>query len=144
MRRLFFILLILLLPLRGWAGDAMAIHMALPAPLQQAPVLDVVGHMDHAQGTAHVHSGENPVLTATAGDCAGHGGPDGTSQTDAADCASCSMCQTCQTCQTCHTVAVVNTMVVADHGSAPRAAPQRPAQGFASADGALALKPPTA
>lgn len=47
-------------------------------------------------------------------------------------------------CQNCHTVAVLMSMVVPDHGPVPLAAPQLVAQGFTSADGALALKPPTA
>jgi len=136
MRRLFFVLLVLLLPLRGWSGDAMAIHMALPAPIQQVSGVDVVGHLDLGEDSAHVYAMASAVMSA-AGDCASHGDTQETGSTDMADCGTCSMCQTC------HTVAVLISMAVPDHGPVPLAAPQHVAHGFSSADGALALKPPT-
>lgn len=115
MRRWFFLLLIVLLPLRGWIGDAMAMQMALPDP------------------HAHVSA---PAL-AGAGDCNGHAGAQ-----DAGDPIDGAHCDTCTLCQSCHTVAVLPAPEWLAATQAGPVAPAATMHVFASADRALFLKPP--
>lgn len=133
MRRWFFVLLILLLPLRGWVGDAMAMQMALPGP--HAPATGAMQHGDGDSGPAHTHT--NSVASAAAGDCGAHTAGQGTSdEMDATHCVACAMCQSC------HTVAV---LLSPDALTATQTSPASPAATmhvFASADRALLLKPP--
>lgn len=134
MRRWFFVLLILLLPLRGWVGDAMAVQMAVPN--QHAPAAGVMQHVDAASDSAHNHSGFS-VTPAAADDCGGHTSALGTGDDmDAAHCEACAMCQTC------HTVAV---MLLPELLAAAQVSPTSPPTSmhvYSSADRALLLKPP--
>ena len=124
-------LLIMLLPLRGWVGDAMAMQMALPG--QHAAVSSA---MQHANGdSAHAQMGS--MDSAAAGDCGGHtGAQDAGDEADAAHCEACAMCQTC------HTVAVLLLPDFLAGAQASPMSPSAPMKVFASADRALLLKPP--
>lgn len=133
MRRWFFVLLIMLLPLRGWIGDAMAVQMALPG--QHAPVSGAMQHADGDSGPAHTHG--SSVALATADDCGDHTGAQiADDAMDAAHCEACAMCQTC------HTVAM---LLLPELLAATLVSPISPSANmhiFASADRALLLKPP--
>lgn len=145
MRHLIFALMIALLPLRGWVGDAMATQMAAShaqhqhrqaeAPEQSAT--KTIAASAHHMGPGG-HSGHEEVTaeaTLAMHDCAGQT-PD--SATHAGDAG----CESCAACQACHTVAL--SLATPDHSpvfnarSLPHPAPDR----FASADAALGQKPP--
>lgn len=137
MRPLFFALMIALLLLRGWVGDAMANSMAL-APLQPSQLASELRQL--AAKTAETaavrtaYEAAHPAAPDAAPDCAGHA----TANDDAAS----THCQTCDACQACHSVAL--TPPAAHPGAAfnPRAQPSAPAARFASADPASGQKPP--
>lgn len=58
MRVFWIVLLIALLPLRGWVGDAMALGMATSAPVQTASVAAAGDDCPHHASEAHAdHSG---------------------------------------------------------------------------------------
>lgn len=162
MHRIALILMILLLPLRGWAGDLMATNMAAghltvllqAAQKKSAPsdATESIATQAHGTGaTAHFHSknADSRVLselepvtkTQTMHDCgdmqtATDTGHENSSTIISMDCGSCSSCQAC------HTVAL---SVVAEKSIAifnPAALPDAAAQTFASADAALSQKPP--
>lgn len=137
MRHLILILMIALLPLRGWAGDVMATGMAAEKVQQMQqersatesiatqahPAIDTAG-FDHASA---VH-----VATPAVADCAGHG----------AEVADASHCDTCSACQACHTVAIADSAPAVPPTFQAFAPPQAAAYQFASADAALRQKPP--
>ncbi len=134
MRRWFFLLMILLLPLRGWVGDAMAMQMAVPGP--HAPATGVMQHHADA-GSDAAHAQASSVTLASADDCGGHVNALGTDDDmDAAHCEACAMCQTC------HTVAVLLLPQVLAAAQVSPTSPPAAMQVFASADRALLLKPP--
>ena len=132
MRRWFFVLLILLLPLRGWVGNAMAMQMALPG--QYVPVSGAMQHTDSGSEHSHLRA----IALAAADDCGGHANIQGPGDDmDAAHCEACAMCQSC------HTVAVLLLPeLVAAHQVSPTSPPAT-MHVFASADRALLLKPPS-
>ena len=133
MRRLLFVLLILLLPLRGWVGDAMATQMALSG--QHAPASGAMQHADSDSEPAH--SLVTIIASAAAEDCAGHTGAQDTGdESDAAHCEACAMCQTC------HTVAVLQPPALLAATQSSPTSPPAIMQVFTSADRALFLKPP--
>ncbi len=118
-------LAILLLPLRGWLGDAMAIEAAQPAPIGHAThtmqadehaMHDMAGHAHdthHSDGAA-----AEPAHT-----------PD--------DCHT-----TCGDCQLCHSVAIALWPELAALVAAPRTAPAFAPAAFVSAQPKPGLKPP--
>ena len=132
MRVLLLALMIALLPVRGWIGDAMATGMATGM---------AAGQLQHQPEAAksiasHAHEAVEPAAAqAVTDDCASHAAG-GTSHTADAHCGSCSVCQACQTVAL-STMAPDLTPVV-HRFTRPRAvAPQ-----FASAEAALGQKPP--
>lgn len=133
MRRWFFVLLIMLLPLRGWVGDAMAMQMALPG--QHAPASGVMQHADSGSEPAHSHM--ITIALAASDDCGSHTGAQ-----DTGDAMETAHCEACAMCQTCHTVAVLllPELVAATQVSPVTLPTAMPV--FASADRALLLKPP--
>ena len=122
MRRLFIILMIVLLPLRSWAGDLMAVSMSAHAvAVASSPVVAKHAAVD-------------------AKDCADHVAPFvETADSGAADDGH---CKTCVTCQICHSALLLSVATVAT--SAPGASHLKPpvAAGFASAQLANSVKPP--
>ncbi|MEO8015311.1 MAG: hypothetical protein ABI642_14315 [Polaromonas sp.] len=136
MRHLFLIFMIALLPLRGWASDAMATGMVTALVQQQTAAKTPATHAHQAGVKAH-QDAETLVAdpARTAADCASHaaGGNDHADDTH---------CSTCSVCQACHTVAL--TPAAADVNTAfnPRTLPRAVACQFVSAEHALGEKPP--
>jgi hypothetical protein len=119
MRVLLLVLAIVLLPLRGWVGDAMML-----APAQQASA----GPAMHAMHSSDAHA-----------DAIDHGAMhDSNSDSDAGPHAH----TTCDTCQFCHSVAVTAWPGVPMPAEAPRHAPTAQATVFASAEALQGFKPP--
>ena len=138
MRHLFLIIMIALLPLRGWASDAMATGMAATQAQQMQSVATnmLATHTDAASAKAHF---DLEIMTTaadpTAADCSGHALA---AESHAAD----THCKSCSVCQDCHTVALspvpAGVSAVFNPGTLPRAA----AAQFSSAQTALGKKPP--
>lgn len=143
MRHLLLALMIALLPLRGWVGDAMATQMAA-AHVQHGQLVSAehsatktIAASAHHMG-AEGHSGHeetSPEATMAMHDCAGHTTDSGTPANDAG-------CESCAACQACHTVAL--SLAAPDHSPVFKGRSLlRPASDqFASADAALGQKPP--
>lgn len=132
MRRLFFAIMIVLLPMRAWAGDAMAMRMVIP-PSTQNFAAAASEPLESAYGSAMLVNATAVAPPTAAADCSVDG------KLAAADG---SHCPTCSVCQSCHTLAVLMPAVVmgatvigtnAAHVATPR---------VASAVLALELKPP--
>lgn len=152
MRFLLFALMIALLPLRGWVGDAMATEMTLAQSWQQTTIKGVASnnhgtwintHFDHKivilnalHGAKARHEAQMPLPPLAARNCAGHAfaghGP------------SASMtCDACVACQACHTAALgPHAARLLDTAFRIRALPGGPTARFASADTARDQKPP--
>lgn len=137
MRHLFLALLIALLPLRGWIGDAMATQMAAGQlqhhQMQAAPPAN---HGHEAMDAMHAgHQEAAAEMPMAQHDCAGQADEGGNHAADG-------HCETCAACQACHTVALSPTapglVAVFSAPTLPRPA----ADQFASADAALGQKPP--
>lgn len=120
MRILVLVLAIVLLPLRGWMGGAMAMETA-PAAVSQAAVAGADA-MPPCHEAADAASAAHP---------AGHDAPG-----DASHHAQCSLCQLC------HSAAMTGDTPAAPAAAPARAQPQAPAQRFASALPQQADKPP--
>lgn len=138
MRCFLLALLIALMPLRGWAGDAMATQMAAVAVVQQGPVAHAGGADADASGApVHEHAVSETASAKTAApDCAEHTSLQTASSSDN------SHCQTCVVCQTCHSVALLLPTFAGDMTPVPTVVPQSAAPSFTSAERALRLKPP--
>lgn len=138
MRRLTFLVMIALLMLRGWMGEAMATGMAL-APLQPVPVATTViaahAHEISAQAHSDHETAEPGAFQATQAlhDCAGD---------PVHDDAPHAQCGACAACQTCHTVALTPRAASAHPVFSARTLPRAKAAHFASADTARGQKPP--
>jgi hypothetical protein len=125
MRRWFILLMIALLPIRGWVGDAMAADMLTQrlhtlAPVQAATTQPADAHADcHGKTVAH-----NPAQ------------PVAGNAPDIADCGSCASCQVC------HSLVLAAASGTASAVSAPHAAPPVRGTHFASAEPTRGFKPP--
>lgn len=129
MRRIFLILLITLLPLRGWAGAVMSVEMALQNRVAAHHAVDGAGlNSVSAVKTSDCH--EQMAVTGGSGPSESHGTlPSG-------------QCNTCVACQICHTVALTGAPLIQ---FAPSTLSPPQALGgtrFASATLAAYLKPP--
>ena len=126
MRHFFLILMIALLPLRGWVSDAMATDMAAAGAQQTQQVAT-------KSMVASLHEAVEKTTLAAA-DCADHALGAEPHAPDA-------HCDSCSACQACHTVALSPEAAVAavfNLRTPPRAAVAR----FASAEAAPGQKPP--
>ena len=135
MRTLFLALMIALLPVRGWLGDAMAIEMVR----HSMPAAEAVAGVAQAATEAHCHEAGDMAMNAMdnashADHAMGDGGDN--------DHASHQGCGTCTACQVCHSVALGGTELRGIAHDAPQAAPAAPAARFASTEPFLGLKPP--
>ena len=148
MRHLMLALMIVLLPLRGWVGDAMATGMATGMATNMATGLlnqsvqhplnaikSIAGHTHAAGAESHLdHQTAAHEPAQSTHDCAGHVAAQGTDTDD--------HCSTCGACQACHTVALsppgaelnvcFSAATVSPTGTTP----------FTSAAAALGQKPP--
>jgi hypothetical protein len=135
MRTLLLALMIALLPIRGWLGDAMAVEMVrhtLPA----ASLLAQEASTASAAADAHCHE----AMEASDGGMATMAHHDeGSSSDHGTDHQGCG---TCTVCQVCHTVALGGTPLIDIVHGAPQAPPAAHAARFASAEPVLGLKPP--
>ncbi|MEO5738658.1 MAG: hypothetical protein ABIQ82_14530 [Variovorax sp.] len=114
-------LAILLLPLRGWLGDAMALQNVQPQQTMAAEASTAMHAMHDMADMAHDDASHPPAAhTPAAPDC----------QT------------TCTHCQLCHSVAMTVWPELALLGEAPREAPSFRPVVFASAEPARGFKPP--
>jgi hypothetical protein len=141
MRALLFVLMIALLLLRGWTGDAMANDMALASlhQPQQSTTKTIAAHAYGISEKAHFHP-ESAIPEASnaaqaAHDCAGHAA-------DGAAPAADGHCQSCDACQACHSVALIPSIVEAAPVFGSRSRPHAMAARFASAEAAPGQKPP--
>jgi hypothetical protein len=156
-RHFIFALMIALLPLRGWVGDAMAMQMAVHT-LQQAGQASSSGHQSQeaiatetiaaragntlATGSLDHHA--TAVQVPAPHDCLEHtgaGSDDGIS-TDLASADAGSGCPDCAFCQACHTVALTSAAPNLSPTAHPGSLPQPAAAQFASAEAAPGQKPP--
>jgi hypothetical protein len=136
MRHLFLIIMLVLLPLRGWVSDAMATGMVTAQVQQQTTAKIVATHAHEAEAQAHQDT-ETVVADAsqTAADCSGHasGGDDHAADTH---------CNSCSVCQACHTVALPPAAADVTAAFNPRTLPRAVVAQFVSAEHALGEKPP--
>lgn len=128
MRYLLLALMIALLPVRGWVGNAMAIGMAS----QQVAM---------AQASS-VDAATNPDLAMPA-DCPMHAQAVSDQAADTDQTAAAGLhCNGCDTCQLCLALASLTWTRVAANPPIPDAAPLANASRFSDADSVASLKPP--
>ncbi|MBC7548003.1 MAG: hypothetical protein H7224_05085 [Polaromonas sp.] len=147
MRLLLFILMLTLLPLRGWMGDAMATGMAVAELRAAASPKSTIHSIATSPGKSGPSIGFDEknlskvdvsaasVLSSTP-DCAGHTVADNMATDDDGHCTPCAACGAC------HSASMSTTdpqWASAVHGTAPKASQ---ADAFFSADAALRQKPP--
>ncbi len=122
MRYLFVIIMIALLPLRGWAGHVMAVDMA--------------GQQIAAAQQAVTNLAEKNSGTAMPADCPM------LDQADADDSAGSNANCSCDTCELCLALVSVKDTGLLAFTFTPYTTPQAASAGFSSADRATRLKPP--
>ena len=142
MRYLVLVLMIALLPLRGWAGDVMATQMAASAIFIEALAIEAGAADPYETGgkNSFVHQKQVFESSNATSDCHEQLGnhPDTASATNSEHCA------TCPACQVCHTVALSPpSLDVTISFASPRLG-KSSASIFTSADAALGQKPPIA
>jgi hypothetical protein len=145
MRHLLLALLIALLPLRGWVGDAMATQMAAGQiqhsqsqqhGQQHDATKMIADDQDGILAVSHFDHEEAAVaLPAAEPDCAGHSTSESTHAADG-------HCESCAACQACNAVALSLTRPDLSPVFIPLALPLAAADPFVSADAALRQKPP--
>lgn len=126
MRYLVIALMIVLLPLRGWAGNAMAVDMATQQVLMM---------QDSAASTA-----AKLAVSSMPADCQMHGQAvdDKADQVSPAG----AHCHSCDTCQLCHALASWTHPDWRATANGRPGAPLLAGSGFRSADTAASFKPP--
>lgn len=139
MRHLVLALMIVLLPLRGWAGDVMAVEMAAEMASTAVAMKSGAAGAHQMGATAyfdHKNQATNPAQAML--DCheqiASHPEVDQTANSD--------HCGTCQACQACHTVALSPPSFDITTSFAPPHLQPISAAAFTSAASALGQKPP--
>ena len=153
MRHLVLALLIVLLPLRGWAGDAMATQMAGAAIATEsgaasAHEIKATASLDHSKevfeevrAIPDCHEQMSHHTDADKGaDKRADKGADKSASSE--HCGTYQVSQVCQACQACHTVALSSSpLLVAVSFTSPQLRPAH-AAAFTSAAAALGQKPP--
>lgn len=132
MRRWLLVFLVLLLPLRGWVGEAMA-GQVLHERMAQVQVADAGGHAHRGQPVRHHHHD---------GDGASHAHHGLVAPGDAATAHG--DCGTCASCQVCSSVALSPSVPVIAAGGFSQPRPETPQRAYTSAEALLAFKPPRA
>lgn len=132
MRRLIFILMIALLPLRGWMGEAMATEMAAMHLIANKTANTPASAIFNAENSVHP-SFAIPASSALPADCEVHAdmAPD-TSKSN----------QSCTHCQACHAAGLVSTVQINSGQTTHNPSPHAHASLFTSANIALSQKPP--
>ena len=135
-------LMIVLLPLRGWMGDAMATSMATSNHQQEVAIKTVSTHVNEPDfeslnNSVHQKTDEQN-LTQVMQDCTGHASV----SSDPSTSANGGHCSSCQVCQVCHSVALSSATLMVDAVFNAFALPQTAPAQFTSAQAALRQKPP--
>ena len=140
MRTLLLALMIALLPIRGWLGDAMAVEMVR----HSLPAASLVAEASPAKAAADAHCHEAMEAADSGMDTMAHhaGAHDDGNNSDNNRGTDHQGCSTCTVCQVCHTVALGGMPLIDTVHSAPQAPPAAHAARFASAEPAPGLKPP--
>jgi hypothetical protein len=135
MHRFLLVLLIALLPMRGWAAEAMATDMALHAAAQ-----------NHPTASGNAGTATDTLAADASAPCAGHEAPatrdHHLTHAKAAGEAGHADCETCAGCQTCHSPALapsINPSSRPPHAGPP---PAGVPASFTSAAPAPGFKPP--
>lgn len=138
MRQLILALMIILLPLRGWMGDAMAMDAAMET---QVAVHSLADGGQPALGPVQSAASSGPVsLAGGPGHCPDHAsatGGDAEADSEAAP-----QGQACTVCQVCHTVAMSADATPLAALLLPVLAPETSFHRFTSALPVPGLKPP--
>jgi hypothetical protein len=136
MRTLLLALMIALLPLRGWVGDAMALDMVAEALHTPTDAIKSVatgthstGHGDHFEAHHADCTGHAMAAAAPTHDTAGAHGANCASHAD---------------CQLCHSVALAPLPLTLAPTALPVAMPPLALAGFVSAEPSRGFKPPIA
>lgn len=136
MRHLLFALMIALLPVRGWVGNAMAVDMAA----QQITVAQ--GEALKPKPLMHQNASP-PALASMPADCPMLSQAVSDPGTDIPqDTATGTPCNDCNSCQLCLALASFSWAAPPDGSFAPHSAPLNRGTRFRSADSAFSLKPP--
>ena len=137
MRQLFLILMIALLPLRGWVSDAMATEMVTAQVQQQQTATKIADSYAYEVDAQAHHDVEivNAETVQTAAECTSHAFGEDEHAED-------THCNTCSACQACHTVALSPPTVDVTPTFNPRTLPRAVVAQFVSAEHALGQKPP--
>ena len=130
MRRWFILIMIALLPIRGWVGDVMAADMVTQRLATLAQVTVMAPQPADATADPHADCHGKAAAHSPASPPAGH------SDMAVTDCGNCTSCQVC------HSVAMVMAPGVAAVAPAHSAAPTLRGTHFASAEPARGFKPP--
>lgn len=143
MRHLLLALMIALLPLRGWVGDAMAMEMmasALDHRVESASYF-IASHADSTSPEAQFNAQPMDMVHA---DCPGHAtmASSGNTPADSQHHADAADCATCAACQICHTVALTPIPLQIAAAVLPAGQPQTSSPHFASAERTPGFKPP--
>ena len=138
MRRLIFILMIALLPLRGWMGEAMATEMATMHSIAAQAINTPAGPAFRTK-TGVSSSFSSMSASAMPADCEMHAKAksDSSNAPDAS-----ASTQTCTDCQSCHAMGLVCTVQIISAIAAHSPTPLAHISLFASAKLALSQKPP--
>ncbi len=145
MRLFVLALMMVLLPLRGWTGDAMATDMAVSAAAQQmhqtatAAKADAhLSHQAHEGRSDHAAHEAQSEVTANTADCLSHADCDQTHNAGH----NAGHCESCSACQACHNVALLVGSDELKLRLNSRWTSTEAADPFASADAAHDQKPP--
>jgi hypothetical protein len=132
MRHFVLALMIVLLPLRGWVGDAMATEMATGAPEQSVSSIESGAHHAHSAMADADPEAKNSMHA----DCPDHAAsPEDTPQ-------AASGCHSCTACQICHSMALTPSLPQLASAAVSAAQPPAATPLFASAERAPGFKPP--
>jgi hypothetical protein len=127
MRRFIFILMIALLPLRGWMGEAMATSMAVNEITTNTIAIEATNTMAISEFTS-----KNEMIECDMHKLQSHEVSNGESTAN----------PSCTHCQACHATGLVNTVEINSITSVHLAQPLAFSSHFASANVALSQKPP--
>ncbi len=147
MRHLILALLIVLLPLRGWVGDAMATNMAINMAASALVTTKIIANNAYRTSAGGLFEHQTPTQAASDAaarmqpDCAGHASGRAAPLEAAYD-AQDEPGNPCQSCQACHTVALSPALPETQGIFFAPLMPRAVAAQFTSALTALGQKPP--
>ncbi|HMS27852.1 MAG TPA: hypothetical protein PKC80_10840 [Burkholderiaceae bacterium] len=135
MRRVVFIMMIALIPFRGWLGEAMATQMASELVHQTQTQITINNIAPQAINTPHTAENHHNMVASKPACAMHHASADTDSQTPAKK-------ATCDNCQACHANGLVAHMPRIAHIATQHGAPVSPHIIYASATPTRAQKPP--